>query len=102
VSVAERFGRNLLRLRKQAGLSQERLAMLAELHRTEVSMLERGIRVARIDTLVKLAGALSVTPGELLDGIAWQPGSFRPGGFHGGGEAEPQPPAPAPACRPTE
>ncbi len=36
-------------------------------------MLERGIRLARIDTLVKLAGALEVSPNELLEGIAWVP-----------------------------
>lgn len=67
MSVAGRFGRNLVRLRKGAGLSQEQLAFRASLHRTEIGMLERGTRLARIDTLVKLAGALSVPPGDLLD-----------------------------------
>jgi hypothetical protein len=35
---------------------------------------------------MKLAGALSVPPGELLDGIDWQPGSVRRGGFGIAGE----------------
>lgn len=85
VAVADRFGQNLVRLRKQADLSQDQVALMAELHRTEISMLERGIRLARIDTLVKLMAALEVTADELLEGISWRPGSYRPGGFRDGG-----------------
>jgi transcriptional regulator with XRE-family HTH domain len=70
-AIAERFGANLVRCRKAADLSQEQLGFLASLHRTEVGMLERGIRLPRIDTLVKLAGALEASPNELLEGIAW-------------------------------
>ncbi len=81
MSVERRFGRNLARLRKGAGLSQEQLASLASLHRTEIGMLERGVRLARIDTLIKLAGALNIAPGELLDGLAWTPGEARRGTF---------------------
>ena len=88
MSVAEQFGRNLVYLRKLADLSQEDVSRLADLHRTEISMLERGIRLARIDTLVKLAGALEVTPDELLDGIDWKPAAYRPGRFRDAGEAE--------------
>lgn len=79
--AAERFARNLLRARKAAGLSQEALAFRAALHRTEIGLLERGVRMPRIDTLAKLAGALGVEPVALLDGIAWDPGDFRPGAF---------------------
>ena len=45
-------------------------------------MLERGVRVPRIDTLVKLAGAIEVDPAELLKGISWQSGG-RPEGHFG-------------------
>ena len=86
--VAEKFGDNLVYLRKRADLSQEQLADLAGLHRTEVGMLERGVRLARIDTLIKLAGGLEVTPGELLDGLDWRPGPPRSGRFAGAAEAE--------------
>jgi transcriptional regulator with XRE-family HTH domain len=79
--VAARFGENLLRCRRRAALSQEELGFRASLHRTEISQLERGIRLPRIDTLIKLAGALEVDPDELLDGLSWQPGSIRKGGF---------------------
>lgn len=83
MKVAEQFSANLVRLRKRAGLSQEQLGFRAGLQRTEIGMLERGVRLARIDTLVKLAGSLEVEPGELLDGIVWQPGEPVRGGFGG-------------------
>lgn len=54
---------------------------MASLHRTEISQLERGLRLARIDTLVKLAASLEVSTDELLVGIEWQPGQLRRGGF---------------------
>jgi len=81
VTVAETFGENLTIYRRRAGLSQEELGFRASLHRTEIGELERGVRVPRIDTLVKLAGALSVPPGDLLKGIAWRPGGTRSGRF---------------------
>lgn len=81
VDIAIRFGKNLLRCRKRAGLSQEEVGIRASLHRTEVGMLERGIRLPRIDTLIKLAGAIEVEPAELLDGLAWSPAIPRPGTF---------------------
>lgn len=83
--VADRFGGNLVRERKRAGLSQEEVGFRASLHRTEVGMLERGIRLPRIDTLIKLTGSLESSPDELLDGIVWVPlvvaqlGDFRVG-----------------------
>lgn len=72
-AVAERFGRNLRRVRKREDLSQERLGRQAGLHRTEIGLLEKGERVCRIDTLIRLAGSMAVPPGELLDGINWVP-----------------------------
>lgn len=81
VAIAVSFGRNLARCRKRAGLSQEELAVRASLHRTAVGQLERGERVARVDTLIKLAGSLGIPPGELLDGMGWEPGETRIGQF---------------------
>lgn len=88
MKVEQRFGENIVRLRKRVGLSQEELGFEANLHRTEIGMLERGVRLARIDTLVKLAGALGVTPNELLDGIEWKPGQPQFGHFGTSGEGE--------------
>jgi transcriptional regulator with XRE-family HTH domain len=79
--VAERLGENLRRTRRRVGLSQEQVAIRASLHRTEVGLLERGGRVARVDTLVQLAGAMSVQPADLLDGIGWTPGGVQGGSF---------------------
>lgn len=60
--------------------------MRASLHRTAVGQLERGERVARVDTLIKLAGSLGLPPGELLVGMTWDPGGTRIGQFRAGGE----------------
>lgn len=81
VDIATRFGRNLARCRREADLSQEELGVLSSLHRTEIGMLERGIRLPRIDTLIKLSGALEIPPGDLLVGLDWTPGGPRIGQF---------------------
>ena len=81
VDIATRFGENLARCRRLADLSQEELSLRASVHRTEVSQLERGMRIARIDTLVKLRDALEVSADDLLAGIAWRSGHYRQGGF---------------------
>jgi len=79
VSVAKQFGENLARQRKLADQSQEETAIRAGLHRTEISNLERGLRLARADTIAKLAAALEAEPGEFFEGIVWQPGDIRYG-----------------------
>lgn len=80
-AIAERFAANAKRCRERADLSQEEVGVRASLHRTEISQLERGLRVARIDTLVKLAAALEVSPEVLLEGIEWAPGETVYGSF---------------------
>jgi transcriptional regulator with XRE-family HTH domain len=67
----DRFAVNLRRARQQAGISQEELARRCELHRTEVSLLERGGREPRLGTMMKLCAALDTTPSALCAGIAW-------------------------------
>jgi transcriptional regulator with XRE-family HTH domain len=82
-SLCLRFGENLRRARRLARLSQDELGQRASLHRTEIGKLEQGERTPRLDTIVKVAGALEVDPGELLVRMAWQPGRLsEPGGFH--------------------
>lgn len=44
------------RIRGRIGFSQEEVGLRAGLHRTEIGLLERGERLACIDTLLKLAG----------------------------------------------
>jgi transcriptional regulator with XRE-family HTH domain len=68
--VREQLGSNLRRRRREAGLSQERLAELCDLHRTEIGLLERGERSPRLETLVTLARGLELSSlCDLLDGI---------------------------------
>ncbi len=69
----DRFSANLRRARQTAGISQEELAERCEIHRTEVSLLERGGREPRLGTMVKLATALGTTPEALCSGISWNP-----------------------------
>ncbi len=79
--LARRFGETMLLTRRRAGLSQEALGFLAGLHRTEICQLEQGVRLPRLDTIIKLSGALSVPPGDLLKGMAWTTGHARSGRF---------------------
>jgi transcriptional regulator with XRE-family HTH domain len=80
-TLAERFGKNLVRSRMRAGISQEELGVRAELHRTEIGVLERGERLPRLDTLIKLAGGLEIEASEILDGLYWRPPVARSGSF---------------------
>ncbi len=79
--VSERFGANLRRTRRREDVSQERLARRAGLHHSEVGKIERGLRLPRVDTLIRLADGLGVEPVELLVGIHWVPGPARGGTF---------------------
>lgn len=80
--AAKRIGRNVFLARRRAGFSQEELGALAGLHRTEIGMVENGVRLPRVDTLLKLAAALAVPVGELVVGIEWiVPAPTRPGTF---------------------
>jgi transcriptional regulator with XRE-family HTH domain len=67
----DRFAVNLRKARQRKQISQEELGFRCELHRTEISLLERGGREPRLGTIVKLAGALDSTPDELSAGIRW-------------------------------
>jgi transcriptional regulator with XRE-family HTH domain len=77
--LRRRFGENLLRLRNRVDLSQVETAKRSGLHLTEVSLLERGLRLPRLDTIVKLAGAIEAEPCELLTGMVWRAGRVQRG-----------------------
>jgi len=68
-STLIQFGRNVARLRNEAGLSQNGLAERADLDRAYLSGIERGARNPGIKTVVRLAQALSVTPDQLCKGV---------------------------------
>lgn len=66
LSALELFANNLRHVRLQSGLSQEKLAELAGVHRTYVSQAERRVVSISLDSIEKLATALGVTEEELV------------------------------------
>ena len=70
MDAGEQFGRNLRIERERAGLTQEELAHAASVHPSEVSRLECAQRDPRLSTLLRLAEALGVPPGHLVQRIA--------------------------------
>jgi len=65
--IREVFARNLRKARNAKGLSQEALAYEAEIDRTYISALERGVYSATIDMVGKLAAVLEIEPSALLE-----------------------------------
>jgi transcriptional regulator with XRE-family HTH domain len=61
------LGSNLREARKRLGLSQEAVAARSGVHSTEVSRIEAGKRDPQVSTLIRLAAAVEVPPGRLLD-----------------------------------
>lgn len=64
--VRAQLAANLIRLRREKGMSQEALAFEAGLHRTFVAHVERQARNISLDNLVRLADALGVPAHTLL------------------------------------
>jgi transcriptional regulator with XRE-family HTH domain len=66
MDIRKQVGINVRRLREGRDLSQEELAFEAELHRTYISQVERGVRNPTVTVVAKIAKALGVTPDLLL------------------------------------
>ena len=64
--LRQAFAANLRRLRHAKGISQEDLAYDADVNRTYLSKLEKGVSYPGLEIIVKLANALDVEPAELL------------------------------------
>ena len=67
MEILTRLARNVRRLRKEKGWSQEAYAFEAGIHRTYVSEIERAKRNPTATVIEKLAKPLGVAPGRLLD-----------------------------------
>jgi transcriptional regulator with XRE-family HTH domain len=61
------LGTNLREARERLGLTQEQVADRSGVHSTEVSRIEAGKRDPQVSTLRRLAAAVEVKPGQLLD-----------------------------------
>lgn len=81
-TMGERFGLNLWRSRRRADLSQEDLGNLVGLSRDAIHKLEKGQRLPRLDTIVKLAAGTNVSACVLLEGMEWLPGHYVDGDFY--------------------
>lgn len=66
MDALEEFSHNLRRLRKERGLTQERLAELSGLHLTDVGRIERAERDPGVRTVARLASGLDVPVRELF------------------------------------
>ncbi len=62
-------GRNIQRIRKEQGHSQERLAFKCGLHRTYIIGVERGVRNPTVVVLDRIARALKVPAATLVEGL---------------------------------
>jgi transcriptional regulator with XRE-family HTH domain len=67
--ILENFGRLIAERRKTLDISQEEFAERADLDRTYVSGLERGVRNPSLTAIVKVAKGFGVTTEELLHGL---------------------------------
>ena len=64
--ISKKFGRTLKVIREDRELSQERLAELARVDRTYVSMIERGKRQPTLEVAKRFADALGLDLSEMI------------------------------------
>lgn len=64
--IKKRFGIRLRQLRKQRGLSQEALALLADIDRTYIGGVERGERNISLVNMTRIANALGISLKEFF------------------------------------
>ena len=67
MDVRTRLARNVRTLRMAADISQEAFADMVGVHRVYMSGIERGKRNPSIDVVERIAIALAVEPGRLLE-----------------------------------
>lgn len=63
------IGARLKRAREQAGMTQEDLAAELDMSPTHISVLERGVKAPKLETLVNIANALHVSSDYLLQDV---------------------------------
>jgi transcriptional regulator with XRE-family HTH domain len=65
-ALKQAISSNIQRIRKEQGVSQERLALKADVDRSYMSQIERCLANPSIDALLRISNALEVAPSELL------------------------------------
>lgn len=74
--AAAHIGLRIVERRVELGLTQDEVAVRTSIYSSNVRAYEHGRAMPSIYTLVRIAQALDVSPGELLDGLA--PEQFAP------------------------
>jgi|WetSurSiteA1Bulk_404760.scaffolds.fasta_scaffold328887_1 transcriptional regulator with XRE-family HTH domain len=69
MTIEKAVGQELYFWRTKKGLSQEKLRFEASLHRTYISIIERGLKSPTISSLVRLCDALGITPDKFLKNV---------------------------------
>ncbi|HEY9867115.1 MAG TPA: helix-turn-helix transcriptional regulator [Candidatus Obscuribacterales bacterium] len=72
MTLAKVFGKVLKQRREALNLSQEELAFEAGLHRTYISLLERGVKSPTLNVLFRLANALDIPASQFIQEIEVQ------------------------------
>lgn len=72
-TLAERFSANLVWFRRQAGLTQQELADRIGMNGVSLGVLERGKRLPRLDTILRLVTGLEVKNCDLVAWMWWDP-----------------------------
>lgn len=68
--ATQEFGARVRSQRTRLGWSQERLGDACGIHWSMVGQIERGQRNVGLHNILKLAAALGIDPGELIQGMA--------------------------------
>jgi transcriptional regulator with XRE-family HTH domain len=66
MNIQEAIGKTLVFYREKACLSQEELAHKANLHRTFISQIERGLKMPTLLSIFKISKALEITPTQFI------------------------------------
>ena len=74
MTIQEKFGERVKELRRAKGLSQEKLANIAEIDRTYMTSLENGRRNVSLQNIEKVVCALGVSVPEFFAGEIFQNG----------------------------
>ncbi|QIM15392.1 helix-turn-helix transcriptional regulator [Leucobacter insecticola] len=69
-AAAIEIGRRIRDVRLQLGISLEDLGELAEIGATSIGRIERGVSSPAVETIIRIAAALEVEPGQFLSGIS--------------------------------
>jgi len=64
-----KLAQKLIYFRKNANFSQEKLAELANVHRTYISQIERGLKSPTLEVIFSICNALSIKPSDFIKGI---------------------------------